>query len=97
MNNENLLKYKNWKCNNMTIKTIEYEFDTYRVMICDFTPLDISHVRKTPTFTLKKYKNVKSILMVLLFLLLFGWRRSERRNMILKFCWSCLFFYPTFR
>ena len=52
---------------------------------------------KTPTLTLKKYKNVKSILMVLLFLLLFGWRRSERRNMILKFCWSCLFFYPTFR
>lgn len=36
MNNENLLKYKNWKCNNITIKTIEYEFDTYRVMICDF-------------------------------------------------------------
>jgi len=28
---------------------------------------------KTPTLTLKKYKNVKSILMVLLFLLLFGW------------------------
>jgi hypothetical protein len=28
---------------------------------------------KTPTFALKKYKNVKSILMVLLFLLLFGW------------------------
>ena len=52
---------------------------------------------QTPIFTaLKKYKNVKSILMVLLFLLLFGWRRSERRNMILKFCWSCLFLYPTF-
>ena len=28
---------------------------------------------KTPTFALNKYKNVKSILMVLLFLLLFGW------------------------
>ena len=28
---------------------------------------------KTPIFALKKYKNVKSILMVLLFLLLFGW------------------------
>jgi hypothetical protein len=49
---------------------------------------------KTPTSTLKKYKNIKSILMVLLFLLLI---RSERRNLVLKFCWSCLFFYPTFR
>ena len=28
---------------------------------------------KTPTFALKKYKNVKSILMVLLFFLLFYW------------------------
>ena len=51
---------------------------------------------KTPTLALKKYKNVKSILIVLLFLLLFGWRRSERRNVILKFCWSCLVIYPTF-
>jgi hypothetical protein len=35
MNNENLLKYKNWKCNNMTIKTIEYEFYPYKIIICD--------------------------------------------------------------
>jgi hypothetical protein len=36
MDNKNLLKYKGWKCNIMTIKTIECEFHPYRVMICDF-------------------------------------------------------------
>lgn len=37
MNTENLLKYIGWKCNNMTIKTIEYDFHPYRVMICNYT------------------------------------------------------------
>ena len=29
------VKYKGWKYNNMTIKTIEYEFHPYKVIICD--------------------------------------------------------------
>ena len=35
MDNKNLLKYKGWKCNIMTINTIEYEFYPYKVMVCD--------------------------------------------------------------
>jgi len=35
MDNQNLLKYKGWKCNIMTIKTIEYDFHPYKIMICN--------------------------------------------------------------
>ena len=53
-----------------------YFEDIYKVPIKQLKDIDILlHLWtfKTPTLTLKKYKNVKSILMVLLFLLLFGW------------------------
>lgn len=34
-NNNDLEKYIGWKCNNMTINTIEYEFRPYKSIICD--------------------------------------------------------------
>ena len=35
MDNKDLEKYIGWIFNKMTINTIEYEFDSYRVIICD--------------------------------------------------------------
>ena len=35
MENENLLKYKGWKCNTLAINTIEYEFQSYKVILCE--------------------------------------------------------------
>ena len=36
MDNKALEKYIGWRFNKMTINTIEHEFDTYRVIFCDF-------------------------------------------------------------
>ena len=36
MDNKILEKYIGWRFNKMTINTIEHEFDTYRVIFCDF-------------------------------------------------------------
>lgn len=35
MDNKNLLKYKGWRCNTLTINTIEYEFYPYKLLFCN--------------------------------------------------------------
>ena len=35
MDNKNLLKYKGWRYNALTINTIEYEYFPYKILLCD--------------------------------------------------------------
>lgn len=35
MNSEKLLKYKGWRLNKLTMNTIEYEFEPYKLEICN--------------------------------------------------------------
>ena len=35
MNSDKLLKYKGWRLNKLTMNTIEYEFEPYKLEICN--------------------------------------------------------------
>jgi len=48
MNDQNLLKYKGWRCNTLTINTIQYEFYPYKLQVCDLKDFkNPVHLHKT--------------------------------------------------
>jgi hypothetical protein len=43
MDNKDLEKYIGWRFNKMTTNTIEYEFRSYKVIICDLNAFNGEH------------------------------------------------------